>query len=129
MRFDYKLIDRPIMRDVSDMAANLKNDFQRSFALCIVIGVVLCVFSVGMIFLGGIFMSEVLGVSMMLSMIGFGVFLLIYGGMVQSSFERFTKGKIFIADDGEMGPRAKAERKKTLIHFFASSKASIGRQL
>lgn len=102
--------DRPIKEEVRRAVRQMKSDFSRSFIVCMVVGVGMCIASVGFIFLGEYFFDGEIGVSMMLTGIGFGVMFLIYGGMIQSSFEHFTEGKVFIADEDEMGPRARREK-------------------
>lgn len=104
------LNDRPISGSASELAARLKEEFHRSFVLCMVLGVGLCVMSVGMVIFGSMTIGEGFGIFLMFGMVAFGVFLLIYGGMVNSSFAKFTNGRIFVADEDEMGPRAYQEK-------------------
>lgn len=101
------LDDRPIPRNVAQEVSTIKNDYRRSFAASITIGVLIIIFSVGLLFIGAMMGGDGLGVSMMLFGIGFGVTLLVYGGMVQGSFEKLTSGRIFVADEDQPGPRAR----------------------
>lgn len=94
-----KLHDRPILKETAHFVSQMKEDFQRSYVVCIVTGVALCILSVAMMFLGGLF-NEQIGLSMMMLMIGFGTFLFIYGGMIHSSHEKFLRSRFFIDEDG-----------------------------
>lgn len=113
------LDDRPIPRNIAQMVAELKNNFSRSFALSITLGVLTIIFSVGFVFLGDYMGITDAGVSMMLLGVGFGVTLLVYGGVVQGSFEKLTNGRIFVADEDSPGPRARqASNLPPLIKFI-----------
>ncbi|MDH6365220.1 hypothetical protein M2139_002222 [Enterococcus sp. PF1-24] len=101
------LNDRPIAGNTKNYISELKNAFQRSFTVCIVSGVGLCIVSVALLLMTD---GSPFGLFLMLTTIGFGVFLFVYAGMVQGSFESFLKGNIFIYDNDNLGPRAMYER-------------------
>lgn len=109
-----KLDDRPISGKASKLAAKSKMEFRLSFIICIVSGVILCIASIALLFIVSWFGSFALGLLWMFLTVGFGVFFLIYGGMVQSSYTRLADGRIFIADEDNLGPRARSERDREL---------------
>lgn len=112
--FNKKLNDRFISIQVKNEVKKRKEAFQRSFIICMVIGVALCILSViPLVVLSEIYNSEVyglFGIACLLVLVSFGVFFLIFGGMIMGSFTKMLEQTYFISDEGELGPRAKAER-------------------
>jgi hypothetical protein len=109
-----KLDDRPISEKASKLAAKSKMEFRLSFIICIVSGVILCIASPALLLIVSRLSSLAAGILWMFLTVGFGVFFLIYGGMVQSSYTRLADGRIFIADEDNLGPRARSERNREL---------------
>lgn len=137
--------DRLIPISVKNEVKKRKEQFQRSFVLCIVTGVALCILSVGPLlifteafdtFMYGDF-YEMLGLSAMLILVAIGVFFLVFGGVIMGSFGKLVNQTYFVSDEDKPGPRAKADlnKKKTpllliiekvywpiiVVSFFAQS--------
>lgn len=109
--------DRLIPVSVKNEVRKRKEQFQRSFVLCIVTGVVLCILSVGPLlifteafnsFLDGDF-YEMIGLSLMLILVAIGVFFLVFGGVIMGSLNKLITQTYFISDEDKIGPRAKAD--------------------
>ncbi|MBO0441915.1 permease prefix domain 1-containing protein [Candidatus Enterococcus ikei] len=106
-----KLNDRFISIQVKNEIKKRKDAFQRSFIFCMVAGVVLCILAVIPVVFFVTFYEEVFfGVACLLVLASFGVFFFIFGGVIMGSFTKMLEQTYFISDEGEIGPRAKAER-------------------
>lgn len=109
-----KLNDRFIPSKVKNEIKKRKEIFQRSFVVCIVTGVVLCILSViPLIVFSELYPSESLelfAIAFLLLLVSLGVFCFIFGGVIMGSFTKMLEQTYFISDDSELGPRAKAER-------------------
>ncbi|MBO0469068.1 hypothetical protein JZO66_00825 [Enterococcus sp. DIV0242_7C1] len=113
-----KLDDRFISLQVKSAVKKRKEQFQRSFVFCIVIGVSLCILSI----IPVVFMSladfseanEFIGVGGMFAVAAFGVFFLIFGGVIMGSFTKMIEQTYFISDEDKPGPKAIAERNKKM---------------
>ncbi|EOL43267.1 permease prefix domain 1-containing protein [Enterococcus caccae] len=106
-----KLDDRFIPIQVKNEIKKKKETFQRSFIFCMVAGVVLCILSViPVVFFGAVYDAEIFGIAFLLLIASFGVFFFIFGGVIMGSFTKMLEQNYFISDEGELGPRAKAER-------------------
>lgn len=98
--------DRYIPVDVNKEAQRLKQGYQKSFQVSLVFGICLCVLSVAPIFFFQMFTYAENGIPVMFFFLAIGVFLIIYGSINYSSFDKFIKEKYFIADEDELGPNA-----------------------
>ncbi|MGX7148655.1 permease prefix domain 1-containing protein [Enterococcus ureasiticus] len=120
--FNKKLNDRFISIQVKNEVKKRKEAFQRSFIICIVIGVALCILSViPLVVLSEIYNSEVyefFGIACLLVLVSFGVFFFIFGGVIMGSFTKMLEQTYFISDEGKLGPRAKAERDRKKPVWF-----------
>ncbi|MGX7201033.1 hypothetical protein BCR22_00405 [Enterococcus plantarum] len=109
-----KLDDRFIPTQVKTEAKKRKEDFQRSFVFCMVAGVVLCILSVIPVVLFSLVDptvgNELFGVGCMFLLASLGVFFFIFGGVIMGSFSKILEQTYFISVEGELGPKAKAER-------------------
>lgn len=106
-----KLDDRFISIQVKNEIKKRKDAFQRSFIFCMVAGVVLCILSIiPVVFFGTIYGEVFFGMACLLILASFGVFFFIFGGVIMGSFTKMLEQTYFISDEGEIGPRAKAER-------------------
>lgn len=114
--FNKKLNDRFISIRVKNEIKKRKDDFQRSFIICMVVGVALCILSiVPLVVLSEIYNSEVyelFGTACLLALVAFGVFFFIFGGVVMGSFTKMLEHTYFISDEAKLGPKAKAERSR-----------------
>lgn len=111
-----QLNDRFITGKIKREVQRRKDEFQRSFTVCLVVGVALCILSIVPILVAEGFSDsahynffEMSGVSAMMFLIGLGVFLLVYGGVTMGSFSSMLNTDYFIADEDEPGPRAKKQ--------------------
>ncbi|WP_159721596.1 permease prefix domain 1-containing protein [Enterococcus sp. CSURQ0835] len=110
-RLGKQLNDRRVPTAVSRIAAELKENYHRSFMFSLVGGICLCVLSLfPMILVTSMGFSSGVGAAFMFLVIAAGVFLIVYGGIVQSSFTKFSAGAYFVADEDEMGPNARTEK-------------------
>lgn len=118
-RNNKQLDDRFISGKIKREIQSRKDAFQRSFTICLTIGIGLCILSVVPIFItdglaaftqGEFF--EATGIGLMMFLIGTGVFLIIYGGVTMGSFSSMLNTDYFIADEDEVGPRAKKQREE-----------------
>lgn len=106
-----KLDDRFIPIQVKNEIKKRKDAFQRSFIFCMVAGVVLCILAViPVVFFTTVYEEEFFGIACLLLLASFGVFFFIFGGVIMGSFTKMLEQTYFISDEGELGPRAKAER-------------------
>ena len=115
--------DRLIPISVKNKVKKRKEQFHRSFLFSIVIGVALCILSVGplLIFtesLSGEF-YELIGVSTMLIFVALGVFFLIFGGVIMGSFNKLINQTYFVSDEDQPGPRARAALNKQKVPFLS----------
>lgn len=121
-----KLDDRLITVQVKNEVKKIKENFQRSFVSCMVLGVSFCVLGLAIfLFVATIFENsgssdsyELLGLAGMMFLAGIGVFFFIFGGVVMGSFTKLIEQTYFISDEDEIGPRAKAELNKNRPAFF-----------
>lgn len=119
-QMDRKFNDRLIPIFVKNEVRKRKEKFQRSFVFCVVIGVSLCILSVGLmvVFTEGFDLleygdsDEIIGLSLMLTTIAIGVFFLIFGGVIMGSFDKLINQTYFVSDEDKPGPRAKADLNK-----------------
>ncbi|MFD2305821.1 permease prefix domain 1-containing protein [Enterococcus termitis] len=120
--FSKKLNDRFISIQVKNEVKKRKEAFQRSFIICIVFGVALCIVSViPLIVLSEMYDSEVyelLGITCLLILVAFGVFFFIFGGVIMGSFTQMLEQTYFVSDESELGPRAKAERNRKIPNWM-----------
>ena len=109
-----KLDDRFIPVQVKNEMKKRKENFQRSFVFCMVVGVSLCILAVIPVALFALLDpsegNELFGVGCMFFLASFGVFFFIFGGVIMGSFTKMIEQTYFISDEGELGPKAKAER-------------------
>ncbi|MGM0216983.1 permease prefix domain 1-containing protein [Enterococcus sp. AZ126] len=109
-----KLDDRFIPMQVKHEMKKRKENFQRSFVFCMVAGVVLSILSLIPVSLYALIDSSqenvMFGAGCMFLVASFGVFFFIFGGVIMGSFTKMLEQTYFISDEGELGPRAKAER-------------------
>lgn len=121
-----QLDDRLIAIQVKNEVKKMKENFQRSFVICMVFGVSLCILSLApLLLITGIFEShlklefyESLGLGLMFLLVGSGVFFFIFGGVIMGSFTKLLEQTYFISDEDHIGPRAKAELDKNKPYFF-----------
>ncbi|MBM7710905.1 permease prefix domain 1-containing protein [Enterococcus xiangfangensis] len=104
------LNDRFIPVDLNKEAQRLKQGYQKSFQVSLVIGICLCILSVSPILFFKMFTYARYGVPVMFLFLAVGVFLIIYGGINYSIFDKFIKEKYFIADEDILGPNALQEK-------------------
>ncbi|KAF1297674.1 hypothetical protein BAU15_12975 [Enterococcus sp. JM4C] len=111
-KINKELDDRYIAPETANFVSHEKEQYQRSFVLCLVLGIGLCIFSVAPpIAFGSIDpYHDNFGAACMFFMLGLGVLLIVYGGINQGGFTKFLAERIFIADEDEMGPRAKKHK-------------------
>lgn len=100
------LNDRYIPAHLNMEAQKLKQGYQKSFQISLVFGICLCVLSVSPLFFFQMFTYAEYGMWFMFLFLAIGVFLIIYGSIIYSSFDKFIKEKYFIADEDELGPNA-----------------------
>lgn len=100
------LNDRYIPANLNMEAQKLKQGYQKSFQISLVFGICLCVLSVSPLFFFQMFTYAEYGMPFMFLFLAIGVFLIIYGSIIYSSFDKFIKEKYFIADEDELGPNA-----------------------
>lgn len=116
VRSNKKLDDRFIPMQVKTEMKKRKEKFQRSFIFCMVIGVALCILAVIPVPLvvatNPTVGNELFATGCLLLIASFGVFFFIFGGVIMGSFKKMIEQTYFISDEGELGPRAKAERDK-----------------
>lgn len=101
-----QLNDLFITREVRQAAQGEQEGFARSFTFCIILGVMACILSVAPAALtySSTYSSSV-GEALMFPIIGCGVFLFIYGGVVKATFSQFLSKDIFV-DEENIGPNA-----------------------
>ncbi|GCF95612.1 hypothetical protein NRIC_35030 [Enterococcus florum] len=106
------LNDRFVSKAVQRAAKESKEDYQRSFQISIVLGVCFCVLSLIPFFLIEMYgiWNPGFGIPFMFLFVAAGVFLLVYGGVYYSSFDKFINQRYFVADDDELGPNARREK-------------------
>lgn len=104
------LNDRYVSVDLNKEAQKLKQGYQKSFQVSLVFGICLCVLSVSPIFFFQMFTYAEYGIPVMFFFLAIGVFLIIYGSIIFSSFDKFIKEKYFIADEDTLGPNAMQEK-------------------
>lgn len=80
---------------VSGIVEKRKHDFENTFRTCIAIGVVLCILGVVPLFLTqlfpGFYLLEILSIGLLLTMAACGVFLFVWSGMIQGSFQKLLQ--------------------------------------
>lgn len=104
------LNDRYIPVDLNKEAQKMKQGYQKSFQVSLVFGICLCVLSVSPLFFFQMFTYAEYGIPVMFIIIALGVFLIIYGSIIYTSFDKFIKEKFFIADEDALGPNAMREK-------------------
>lgn len=120
------LDDRLIPIQVKSEVRKFKENFQRSFTLCIVLGVSFCILALAIFLFIAITFEQygnsdyynLLGLAAMMSLAGVGVFFFIFGGVVMGSYTKLIEQTYFISDEDEIGPRAKAELNKNRPVFL-----------
>lgn len=106
-----KLDDRFIPVQIKNETKIRKDAFQRSFIFCMVAGVVFCILAIiPLVFFTTIYGAEFFGIACLLVFAAFGIFFFIFGGVIMGSFTKMLEQTYFVSDEGELGPRAKAER-------------------
>lgn len=110
--FNKKLKDRFIPIKVKNEVKKRKKAFERSFIVCIVIGVILCILSViPLVVLSEMYNSEayeLFGITFLLALVSLGVFFFIFGGVIMGSFTKLLEETYFISDEEKLGRRSKA---------------------
>lgn len=104
------LNDRYISVELNKEAQKLKQGYQKSFQVSLVFGICLCVLSVAPIFFFQLFTYAEYGIPAMFFFLAIGAFLIIYGSINYTSFDKFIKEKYFIADEDALGPNALQEK-------------------
>lgn len=104
------LNDRYISVELNKEAQKLKQGYQKSFQVSLVFGICLCVLSVAPIFFFQLFTYAEYGIPAMFFFLAIGTFLIIYGSINYTSFDKFIKEKYFIADEDALGPNALQEK-------------------
>ncbi|MFD2387527.1 hypothetical protein [Enterococcus rivorum] len=120
------LDDRLIPIQVKSEVRKFKENFQRSFILCMVLGVSFCILALAIFLFIAITFEQygnsdyynLLGLAAMMSLAGVGVFFFIFGGVVMGSYTKLIEQTYFISDEDEIGPRAKAELNKNRPVFL-----------
>jgi len=98
---DKQLQERLIPAAVKQEAKQQRAAFQPTFVFCITLGVILCIVAVIPVIIfseghqRGIF-NESFGVSLLFLLAGLGVFFLIFGGVIMSSFTKLVEADYFI---------------------------------
>lgn len=112
--------DRYISSETVEYVKQEKNDYQRSFVLSLVLGIGLCILSVGPVIMFELFAAfdTGKGAAAMFFMISLGVTLIVYGGTIQGGFTKFLADRVFIADEDELGPQARKQKKHSPAFSF-----------
>lgn len=105
-----RLNDRLIPKSVQKSAESEKNAYQKSFQFSLVLGICFCVLSLVPIFLFSQYYMYGIGVPLMFVFIATGIFLIIYGSVYYSSYNKFIDHRYFVMDDDKLGPNARKER-------------------
>ena len=88
----------------------MKQGYQKSFQVSLVSGICMCILCVSPLFFFQMFTYAEYGFPMMFCFLAIGVFLIIYGSITYTSFDKFIKEKFFIADEDALGPNAMREK-------------------
>ncbi|MFC4770386.1 permease prefix domain 1-containing protein [Enterococcus hermanniensis] len=104
------LNDRYVSSNLGRVATKMKNEYQKSFQISLVFGICLCVLSIAPILFFQMFTYAEYGIPVMFFFLAIGVFLIIYGSVNYTSFDKFIDAKYFIADEDEPGPKAMYEK-------------------
>lgn len=104
------LNDRYVPSSLGRAATKMKNEYQKSFQISLVFGICLCVLSIAPILFFQLFTYAEYGIPVMFFFIASGVFLIVYGSVNYTSFDKFIDAKYFIADEDEPGPKAMYEK-------------------
>lgn len=97
-----QLNDLFITREVQQAAHIEQEAFARSFTFCIILGVMACILSVAP---AALTYGSTVGEALMFPIVGCGVFLFIYGGVVKATFSKFLNRDVFV-DEENIGRNA-----------------------
>lgn len=104
------LNDRFVPREVQNLAKTEKEAYHKSFKASLVLGISSCVLSLVPVMIFFEYYYSALGVVLMFMMIAAGVFLIVYGSLYSSSYNKFINNRYYVHDDDKMGPNARRER-------------------
>lgn len=99
--------DRPIPADVREAAAYHVNSYRKSFTLSLVLGISICIISFIPIFLFQYVYRGAFGIACFLAIAGLGSFLIVYGSIIYTYYQKFADQMIYIPDEDEPGPNAR----------------------
>lgn len=105
-----QLSDRYVPESLNEEANRMKQGYQKSFQISLVFGISVCVLCVVPVLFFQMFSSAEFGIPMLFLFLAVGVFLIIYGSINYTSFDKFITTKYFVADEDKPGPNAMYEK-------------------
>lgn len=105
-----QLSDRFVSASLNEEANRMKQGYQKSFQISLVFGICICVLCVAPVLFFQLFTYAEYGIPMMFLFLAVGVFLIVYGSINYTSFDKFITAKYFVADEDKPGPNAMYEK-------------------
>lgn len=94
---------------VSDIIEKKKHDFENIFRACTAVGTGLCIFGVIPLFFTKFFENaeflEVCSVGILIAMVACGVYLFVWSGMINGSYQKLLQIKDYTADNKRMNKK------------------------
>ncbi|MFV0557639.1 MAG: permease prefix domain 1-containing protein [Enterococcus sp.] len=106
------LDDRPFTSEVKQHFQGIAQDYQPSFTVSLVTGIMMCICSLIPLIAGtalGLFGNEQIGVGLFLVFAGLGTFLIVYGSIIFTEIKKIERSEFFISSSDAPGPRASEE--------------------
>lgn len=101
--------DRPIPLNVQKAAALHVNNYRKSFTLSLVLGISICIVSFIPIFLFQYTYRGAFGIACFMIGAGLGTFLIVYGSIIYTYYQKFADQMIYVPNDDEPGPNARQQ--------------------
>ncbi|MGX7200380.1 permease prefix domain 1-containing protein [Enterococcus nangangensis] len=109
-KINHTLNDRLISPEIQRATLEARENYQRSFVLSLVVGISLCILSLLPVFVMAFNQPAILSATraagLMFVIAGFGVCLIVYGGVNYGMYGRFIHHHVFVSDESELGPNA-----------------------